>query len=57
MNLLALEAWRSRSAGRQQPITLSAERLIRCSLPLSLVVAAANQMVIEEVRMDLMMAV
>ena len=31
--------------------------MIRCSLPLSLVVAAANQMVIEEVRMDLMMAV
>ena len=37
--------------GRLQPITFSAVRMIPCSLPLSLPVAAANQMV-EEVRMD-----
>lgn len=33
--------------GRMQPITFSAEQMIRCSLPLSLVLAAAYQMVIQ----------
>uniref|UniRef100_A0A0E9X861 Uncharacterized protein n=1 Tax=Anguilla anguilla TaxID=7936 RepID=A0A0E9X861_ANGAN len=55
--LRALEVCRSWRDGRLQPITLSAARMIRCSLPLSLAVAAAYQMVMEEVRMDSMMAV
>src|SRR4029434_9949115 len=40
-----------------QPMTFSADRMIRCSLPLSFAVEAANQMVIDEVRIDSMMAV
>lgn len=37
-------------------ITYSAERMIRCNLPLSLTVAAKCQMVIEEARMDSMIS-
>lgn len=53
--LRVLEANRSWRDGRLQPITFSADRMTRCSLPLSLAVAAAYQMVMEEVRMDSMM--
>ena len=53
--LLVLEWNRSRRAGRSQPMTFSADLMIRCSLPLSLAVEAANQ--IDEVRMDSMVAV
>ena len=38
-------------------LQFSLQRMIRCSLLLSLAVAAAYQMVMEEVRMDSMMAV
>ena len=55
--LWVLEVCRSLRVGRLQPITFSAVRMIRCSLLLSLAVAAAYQMVMEEVRMDSMMAV
>ncbi|CAB1416028.1 unnamed protein product [Pleuronectes platessa] len=48
---------RSCRDGRLQPITFSAEQMIRCSLLLSLAVAAANQMVMEEERMDSMMQI
>ena len=51
-SLHASECWRD---GRLQPVTFSADRMTRCSLPLSLGVAAAYQMVMEEVRMDSMM--
>ena len=47
----------STRVGTLQPITFSAVRMIHCSLLLSLAVAAAYQMVMEEVRMDSMMAV
>ena len=53
--LLVLEWNRSRRDSRSQPMTSLADRMIRCSLPLA--VKAANQMVIDEVRMDSMMAV
>src|SRR4029434_10201237 len=53
--LRVLEANRSCRDGKLQPITFSAERMIRCSLPLSLAVAAAYQMVMQKVRMDSMM--
>ncbi|KAG7460337.1 hypothetical protein JOB18_001218, partial [Solea senegalensis] len=43
-----LEANKSWRDGRLQPITFSADRMTRCSLPLSLAVAAAYQMVMEE---------
>lgn len=46
--LRGLEAYRSWKDGRSQPITFSAQRLIHCSLPLSLAVAATYQMVMEE---------
>ena len=52
-----LELCRSWGNGRLQPITFSAARMICCSMLLSLAVAAAYQMVMEEVRMDSMMAV
>ena len=55
--LLVLEWNRSRRDGRSQPMTFSADRMIRYSLPLSFAVEAANQMVIDEVRTDSMMAV
>src|SRR4029434_3728127 len=55
--LRVVDAYRSWRDGRLQPITFSAERMIRCSLPLSLAVAAAYQTVMEEVRMDSMMEV
>ncbi len=54
---VVLEAHRSWRDGRLQPITFSVERIICCSLPLSLGVAAVYQMVMEEVRIDSMMAV
>lgn len=54
--LRVLEACRSWSDGRLQPITLSAEQMICCSLPLSLAVEEAYQMVTEKVRMESMMA-
>ncbi|KAK3540768.1 hypothetical protein QTP86_001596 [Hemibagrus guttatus] len=47
-------SWRD---GRLQPITFSAEWMTCCSLALSLAVAAANQTVMEDVRIDSMMAV
>lgn len=47
-------SWRD---DRLQPITFSAQRMIHCSLPLSLAVATAYQMVMEEVRMDSVMVV
>ena len=50
--LRVLKVCRSSRVGRSQPITFSAVRMIRCSLLLSLAVAAAYQMVMEEVRMD-----
>ena len=40
-----------------QSITFSVERIMRCSVPLSSTVTAVNQMVMEEVRMEPMMAV
>ena len=40
--------------GKGQPITLSAERMTRCNLALSLAVAAGNQMVMARVMMDSM---
>ncbi|KAK7919112.1 hypothetical protein WMY93_010396 [Mugilogobius chulae] len=52
-----LETYRSWRDGRLQPITFSAERTMRCSLCLSLTVAPAYHTVMEEVRMDSMMAV
>ena len=52
-----LEVCRSLRDGRLQTITFSAARIISCSLLLSLAVAAAYQMLMEEVRMDSMMAV
>ena len=55
--LLVLEWNRSRRAGRSQPMTFSADLMIRCSLLLSLAVEAANHTVIDEVRMDSMVAV
>ena len=55
--LRVLEVCRSSRVGRLQPITFSAVRMIRCSPLLSLAVAAAYQMVMEEERMDSMMAV
>ena len=42
--------------GKGQPITLSAERISRCSLTLSLAAAAGNQMMMPKVMMDSMMA-
>ena len=54
--LRVLEVCRSSRVGRLQPITFSAVQMIRCSLLLSLAVAA-YQMVMEQVRMDSMMAV
>ena len=53
----ARESWRSSREGRLHPITLSAERMTRCSLALSFTVEYGNQMMIEVVRMDSMMAV
>src|SRR4029434_1242603 len=55
--LRVLDAYKSWRDGKLQPITFSAERMTRCSLLLSLAVAAAYQMVMEEVRMDSMMEV
>src|SRR4029434_9324174 len=55
--LRVLDAYRSWKDGRLHPITFSAERITRCSLLLSLAVAAAYQTVMEEVRMDSMMQV
>ena len=55
--LSVLEVCRSWRDDRLQPITFSAQRMICYSLPLSLAVAAAYQMVMMEVRMDSMMAV
>ena len=52
-----LEVCRSSRDGKLQLITFSAVRMIRCSLLLSLAVAAVYQMVMEEVKMDSMMAV
>ncbi|KAK3551317.1 hypothetical protein QTP70_014892, partial [Hemibagrus guttatus] len=52
-----LEMYSSWRDGRLQPITFSAEWMTRCSLALSLAVAAANQTVMEDVRIDSMMAV
>ena len=49
--LRVLEVCRSSMVGILQPITFSAARKIRCSLLLSLAVAAAYQTVMEEVRM------
>jgi len=48
---LASGSWRD---GRLQPITVSAEPMTRCGLPLTLtlVVAAAYQKVMEELRVD-----
>ena len=54
--LLVLEWNRSGRDGRSQPMAFSADRMICCSLPLSLAVEAANQTVIDEVGMDSMMA-
>src|SRR4029434_3328005 len=51
--LRVLDAYKSWREGKLQPITFSAERMTRCSLLLSLAVAAAYQMV----RMDSMMEV
>ena len=55
--LRALELCRSWRDGRLQPITFSAERMIRCSLLLSLAVEAVYQTVMDEVRIDSMIAV
>lgn len=43
-----LQAYRSCREGRLQPITFSTKLMTRCSQPLSLAVAAAYQMVMEE---------
>lgn len=43
-----LQAYRSCREGRLQPITFSPKLMTRCSQPLSLAVAAAYQMVMEE---------
>ena len=43
--------------GKGMSITLSTERITRCSLALSLATAAGNQVMMEWVRMDSMMAV
>lgn len=48
---------RSLRDGRLQPITFSVGRIIHCSLPLSVTVAAEYQMVMEEVIMDSVMMV
>src|SRR4029434_1427237 len=50
--LLVLECNRSGRDGRSQPMAFSADRIICCSLPLSLAVEAAYQTVIDEVEMD-----
>lgn len=54
--LRVLEACRSWRDGRLESIMSSAERMICWSLPLSLAVAAAYQMVMAEVMMDSMTA-
>ena len=48
---------RAPRGGKGHPITLSAERITRCSLALSLATAAGNQVMMAEVTMDSMMAV
>jgi len=55
--LRVLETCKSWRDGRLQTITFSAEPMTCYSLPLSLAVAAVYQMVMEEVKMDSMMAV
>ena len=55
--LSALESCRDLREGRGRPITLSAERITRCSLTRSFAAAAGNQVMMEWVRMDSMMAV
>ena len=54
--LRALGADSSWRDGKLQPITFSTEQIIVCSLHLFLAVAEAYQMVVEEVRIDSMMA-
>ena len=46
---------RAPRGGKGHPITLSAERITRCSLALSLAAAAGNQVMMAEVTMDSMM--
>ena len=43
---------RAQRGGKGHPITLSAERITRCSLALSLAAAAGNQVMMAEVTMD-----
>ena len=50
--LRALVSCRDLREGKGTPITLSADRITRCSLALSLATAAGNQVMMEWVRVD-----
>lgn len=52
----ALEMYRDSREGKEHPITLSAERTTRCSFRRSLAAVAGNQVMMEWVSVDSLMA-